>query len=96
MPRGTTMGEIEAKYETLLGEFTPDAVFIDYLQLMKPTVGQKGQDWLDVGHAERRRCLVAAPQKSKKDKAQVALTMPSDGCKANAEVVVEVADNGEE
>jgi|14BtaG_2_1085337.scaffolds.fasta_scaffold00002_34 replicative DNA helicase len=50
MPRGTTMGEIEAKYETLLGEFTPDAVFIDYLQLMKPTVGQKGQDWLDVGH----------------------------------------------
>jgi replicative DNA helicase len=49
MPRGTTMGEIEAKYETLLGEFDPDAVFIDYLQLMKPTIGQIGQDWLDVG-----------------------------------------------
>ena len=49
MPRGTTMGEIEAKYETLLGEFEPDAVFIDYLQLMKPTIGQIGQDWLDVG-----------------------------------------------
>ena len=43
------MGEIEAKYETLLGEFEPDAVFIDYLQLMKPTIGQIGQDWLDVG-----------------------------------------------
>ncbi len=49
MPRGTTMGEIEARYDTLLGEFEPDAIFIDYLQLMKPTLGQIGQDWLDVG-----------------------------------------------
>jgi replicative DNA helicase len=49
MPRGTTMGEIEAKYENLLGVFKPDAVFVDYLQLMKPTVGQIGSDWLDVG-----------------------------------------------
>ena len=49
MPRGTSMGEIEAKYENILGIFKPDAVFIDYLQLMKPTVGQSGTDWLDVG-----------------------------------------------
>jgi len=49
MPRGTTMGEIEAKYENLLGVFKPDAVFVDYLQLMKPTIGQIGSDWLDVG-----------------------------------------------
>lgn len=49
MPRGTTMGEIEAKYETLLGVFKPDAIFIDYLQLMKPTIGTAGSDWLDVG-----------------------------------------------
>jgi replicative DNA helicase len=49
MPRGTTMGEIEAKYENILGIFKPDAVFIDYLQLMKPTLGQSGTDWLDVG-----------------------------------------------
>ena len=49
MPRGTTMGEIEAKYETILGIFKPDAVFVDYLQLMKPTVGAAGSDWLDVG-----------------------------------------------
>jgi replicative DNA helicase len=49
MPRGTTMGEIEAKYENLLGVFKPDAVFVDYLQLMKPTIGQVGSDWLDVG-----------------------------------------------
>tara|TARA_B100001094_G_C18196186_1_gene811205 strand:- start:12322 stop:13689 length:1368 start_codon:yes stop_codon:yes gene_type:complete len=49
MPRGTTMGEIEAKYENLMGVFKPDAIFIDYLQLMKPTIGQVGSDWLDVG-----------------------------------------------
>lgn len=49
MPRGTTMGEIEAKYENLLGVFKPDAIFVDYLQLMKPTIGQVGSDWLDVG-----------------------------------------------
>jgi len=49
MPRGTTMGEVEAKYETLLGVFKPDAIFVDYLQLMKPTIGAAGQDWLDVG-----------------------------------------------
>jgi replicative DNA helicase len=43
------MGEIEAKYETILGVFRPDAIFIDYLQLMKPTIGASGTDWLDVG-----------------------------------------------
>lgn len=49
LPRGTTMGEIEAKYETILGLFEPDAIFIDYLQLLKPTTGVNGADWLDVG-----------------------------------------------
>jgi replicative DNA helicase len=43
------MGEVEAKYETILGIFKPDAVFVDYLQLMKPTIGATGTDWLDVG-----------------------------------------------
>jgi replicative DNA helicase len=43
------MGEIEAKYETILGLFEPDAIFIDYLQLLKPTTGVNGADWLDVG-----------------------------------------------
>jgi replicative DNA helicase len=49
MPRGTTMGEIESKYEAIMGEFKPDAIFVDYLQLMKPTVKTSGTDWLDVG-----------------------------------------------
>ena len=49
MPRGTTMGEIESKYEAIMGEFKPDAIFVDYLQLMKPTIKSSGTDWLDVG-----------------------------------------------
>lgn len=49
MPRGTTMGEIDAKFETICGMFKPDAIFIDYLQLMKPTINASGTDWLDVG-----------------------------------------------
>jgi replicative DNA helicase len=34
MPRGSSMGEIEAKYEAILGIFKPDAIFVDYLQLI--------------------------------------------------------------
>jgi replicative DNA helicase len=49
MPRGTTMGEIDAKFENILGIFKPDAIFVDYLQLMKPTIESTGTDWLDVG-----------------------------------------------
>ena len=49
MPRGSTMAEMEAKYETILGMFRPDAIFIDYLQLMSPSSGATGTDWIDVG-----------------------------------------------
>ena len=49
MPRGSTMAEVEAKYETILGLFKPDAIFIDYLQLMSPSSGGTGTDWMDVG-----------------------------------------------
>tara|TARA_Y100000034_G_C6645593_1_gene282377 strand:- start:66 stop:539 length:474 start_codon:yes stop_codon:yes gene_type:complete len=43
------MSEVEAKYETILGIFKPDAIFIDYLQLMAPSSGSIGSDWQDVG-----------------------------------------------
>jgi replicative DNA helicase len=49
LPRGSSMGEIEAKFESIMGIFRPDAIFIDYLQLMKPILGTAGSDWLDVG-----------------------------------------------
>ena len=49
LPRGSTVADIESKYETILGLFKPDAVFVDYLQLMKPSVGATGTDWIDVG-----------------------------------------------
>ena len=49
MPRGSTMTEISARYESILGMFSPDAVFVDYLQLMAPSIKQTGSDWQDVG-----------------------------------------------
>jgi len=49
LPRGSTIADIESKYETILGLFQPDAVFVDYLQLMKPSIGATGTDWIDVG-----------------------------------------------
>jgi len=49
LPRGSTMADIESKYETIVGTFSPDAIFVDYLQLMKPSTGATGTDWIDVG-----------------------------------------------
>ena len=49
MPRNSSMAEIEAKYEIIMGIFKPEAVFVDYLQLMSPSSGTKGTDWIDVG-----------------------------------------------
>ena len=49
MPRGSTSAQIEAKYQSILGVFKPDAIYIDYLQLMSPNDGPTGSDWLDIG-----------------------------------------------
>ena len=49
MPRGSTTSQIEAKYQSILGIFQPDAIYIDYLQLMSPNEGATGSDWLDIG-----------------------------------------------
>jgi len=49
MPRGSTMSEVSARYESIVGMFSPDAVFVDYLQLMSPSIKQTGSDWQDVG-----------------------------------------------
>ena len=49
MPRNSTMAEIEAKFEIITGIFKPEAVFVDYLQLMSPSLGATGTDWMDVG-----------------------------------------------
>ena len=53
------------------------------------------KDWCDVGHPTRKRCLVAAPLKNKRDKAMYALTAGLDGCASGGsvdEVVEEVPD----
>jgi len=49
MPRGSKVMELEAKYESLLGSFKPDAVYVDYLNIMSPNSGKAGIDWQDVG-----------------------------------------------
>jgi replicative DNA helicase len=49
MPRNSTMAEIEAKFEIITGIFKPEAIFVDYLQLMSPSTGATGSDWMDVG-----------------------------------------------
>jgi len=49
MPRNSTMAEIEAKFEIITGIFKPEAIFVDYLQLMSPSTGATGSDWMDLG-----------------------------------------------
>jgi replicative DNA helicase len=49
MPRGSRTLDIEARYDSILSEFTPDLVVVDYLGIMKPN-RDFGQDWLEVGH----------------------------------------------
>ncbi len=48
MPRGSRVLDIEARYETVIAEFRPDLVVVDYLGIMKPN-HDSGQDWLEVG-----------------------------------------------
>lgn len=48
MPRGSRTLDIEAKYDTIIAEFEPDLVVVDYLGIMKPNQ-DFGQDWLEVG-----------------------------------------------
>ena len=49
MPRGTKTMEIEAKFDSIVGQFKPDLVCVDYLGIMKPNKSY-GADWEDVGH----------------------------------------------
>jgi len=49
MPRGSKMTDIEARYDTIIAEFKPDLVCIDYLGIMKPN-SINNSDWLDLGY----------------------------------------------
>jgi len=49
MPRGSRTIDIEARFDSLINEFEPDLVVVDYLGIMKPN-RDFGQDWLEVGH----------------------------------------------
>jgi replicative DNA helicase len=49
MPRGSRTLDIEARFDSIVSEFQPDLVVVDYLGIMKPN-RDYGQDWLEVGH----------------------------------------------
>jgi replicative DNA helicase len=49
LPRGSRTIDIEARYDSIISEFQPDLVCVDYLGIMKPN-RDFGQDWLEVGH----------------------------------------------
>jgi replicative DNA helicase len=49
LPRGSRTLDIEARYDSIIAEFQPDLVCVDYLGIMKPN-RDFGQDWLEVGH----------------------------------------------
>ncbi len=49
MPRGTKTMEVEAKFDSIVSQFKPDLVCVDYLGIMKPNKSY-GSDWEDIGH----------------------------------------------
>jgi replicative DNA helicase len=49
IPRGSSVAEMEAKFETIAEIYNPDIIYVDYLQLMRPSIGESGVDWKDVG-----------------------------------------------
>ena len=48
IPRGSKMTDVEARYDTIIAEFQPDLVCIDYLGIMQPNT-TNSSDWLDLG-----------------------------------------------
>jgi replicative DNA helicase len=49
MPRGSRTLDVEARFDSIISEFQPDLVCVDYLGIMRPN-RDYGQDWLEVGH----------------------------------------------
>lgn len=49
MPRGTKTMEVEAKFDSIISQFKPDLICVDYLGIMKPNKSY-GSDWEDIGH----------------------------------------------
>lgn len=49
IPRGSSVAEMEAKFETISELYNPEIIYVDYLQLMNPSKGATGVDWQDVG-----------------------------------------------
>ena len=76
LPRGSRTIDIEARFDAICSEFTPDLVCVDYLGIMKPN-NDKGSDWLDVGYTaedlhefcrKKNIPVITAAQKKAKNK----------------------------
>jgi len=79
MPRGSKTIDVEARFDAISSEFTPDLVCVDYLGIMKPNVS-RNSDWLDIGYtaedlhefcrAKNIPVITAAQRKTKDRKAK--------------------------
>lgn len=49
MPRGSRTLDIEARFDTIIAEFEPDLVVVDYLGIMKSN-NDFSSDWQEIGH----------------------------------------------
>lgn len=49
IPRGSSVADMEAKFETIAELYNPEIIYVDYLQLMEPSINRTGVDWQDVG-----------------------------------------------
>lgn len=76
MPRGSRTLDIEARFDSIVAEFEPDLVVVDYLGIMKPN-RDFGQDWLEVGHVaadlhefcrSKNMAVLTAAQRKNQDK----------------------------
>jgi len=77
MPRGSRTLDLEARFDSIISEFEPDLVVVDYLGIMKPN-RDFGQDWLEVGHTaadlhefcrSKNMAVLTAAQRKAKNKA---------------------------
>lgn len=110
MSRGSKMIDIESRFETIIAEFKPELVCIDYIGIMKPN-NSLGSDWLDIGYiaeemAEfcRRKdipVITAAQRKIKNKSAKVQETTLEDMARSkmlgdNANIVLLIDGREEE
>lgn len=49
LPRGSSVADMESKFDIINELFHAESIYVDYLQLMSPSSDKSGTDWQDVG-----------------------------------------------